>query len=201
MGTRTLWIVIGLWMSAALAFAATVSLESMPRPLIPLMVWGPVIATLLLRRGNDGARDAIASVPLAVLVGFHIVRAPIGVAFLFYSGEGLHPDFAVPGGIGDIIAGALAIPAMFAAMSPTGRKRLVVLAWNALALADIIMVFASAQRILFFGSGFDEMSAFGSFPFPAIPAFVVPIVVVTHVLIFLRLRSPRDTVEAWPQTS
>lgn len=201
MGSRTLWTVLGLWLGAALAFAATVSLESMPRPLIPVMVWGPVIAVLLLRRRNTGVRDAIAAVPLAVLIGFHIVRAPIGIAFLFYSGDGLHPDFAIPGGIGDIAAGALAIPALIAALDPRGARRTIVIAWNALALADILMVFFTAQRILFFGSGFDEMTAFGSFPFPAIPAFVVPVVVLTHVLIFLRLRQARDITGPVAQTS
>ena len=64
-----------------------------------------------------------------------------------------------------------------------------VLAWNALGLADILLVVFTAQRILIFSDHPGTMAILVHFPGMLLPTFLVPLVIATHVLLFARLRT------------
>lgn len=59
---------------------------------------------------------------------------------------------------------------------------------GAVALADILLAFVSAQRLILFVGDRQFLAAFDMFPFPLVPLFVVPLILATHALVFARLR-------------
>lgn len=175
-----------VWFAAALAVAASGALAHAPRPVVPLLLLAPVIAFALAarRRGDGLARRVLERLPLAAAIAVHVPRALVGAAFLVAAAHGRLPRaFALPAGYGDILAGLGALGAL--ALLPT-RPRLV-RAWNLLALVDIVLVVASAQRFIVFG-GADAARPFFAFPFPMLPTFLVPLVLISHGIVAWRLR-------------
>jgi hypothetical protein len=185
-----LWLGLGGWFFLALGLAAIGLLERLPVFAVPLFIWMPVLLIALFSWRSPALRRALDAVPLPALVGFHVIRAVIGAAFLIYAAYGLlTPRFALPAGYGDIAVGLLAVPiAVRAARRADAGAQRLVFVWNLFGLLDILLTFVSAQRILLFGEGPAALSAFFVFPNQLIPLFVVPLVLLTHGLVALRTR-------------
>ncbi len=116
------------------------------------------------------------------LIGLHATRVVAGLAFLWFYARGRLPrEFAVPGGIGDIVVGTLA---MGLCLRPRGWP---ILAWNALGLLDILGVVANAARCGL--SDPASMAELARLPLSLLPAFLVPLIIATHVLLFVRLKA------------
>jgi hypothetical protein len=136
-------------------------------------------------------RDWLMAVDVRVLVLVHVTRLVAGLSFLVLYRRGALPyAFAVPGGVGDIIVAVLAIGIVLAADARTTRGRWLLGAWNLLGLADILMVVATAATI---GAGDPAaLAALLQLPLSLLPTWLVPIIIATHVIIFVRvLRSER----------
>ena len=68
---------------------------------------------------------------------------------------------------------------------PTRIAKTFLLSWNALGLIDIVFVVSSALR---FGlKDWQSMHALREFPLSLLPTFLVPLIIASHVLIFVRL--------------
>jgi hypothetical protein len=186
-GRARLWLIVGGWAAAAAVFALSGVMRQMPPPAIPIMILVAMATSLVVVRRSPAVHAVLASAPLWPFVLAHAVRAPIGVAFLWLGVRGeLHPMFVTIAGWGDIAAGLGAIVAAVAATRARGRA--IVFGWNALGLADILVVLVTAQRILLFDGGIPAMAGLLGFPGPMLPSFVVPLVILTHILVFWRLR-------------
>ncbi len=194
-----LWVALGVWFTGALAAAALGLLPALPVAAIPFFIWTPVVAIAVALRLSPRVRATVDAVPTSWLLLFHAIRAPIGLAFLLLEARGLlSADFALPAGYGDIAVGLLALPATWAARRD---QRALVFAWNLLGALDISFVFVTAQRILLFGEGPSAMRAFFVFPGPITPLFIVPLVLLTHGLIFQRVWTrPATTDFATPKS-
>jgi hypothetical protein len=121
------------------------------------------------------------------MVAFHLVRVLAGAAFLAEAASGTLPrSFAIGAGVGDVAVGLLAIPVLLYAFPiDTIRKRNAVLAWNAVALADILLVLLAGAATL--GDRPEALGRMTELPMSLLPTFIVPLVLVTHGLIFWRL--------------
>lgn len=173
-----------LWLTAA--FALSGPLSRGPAPLVPASVWVSVFAVLLLWRRSLALQAWTARVDLRVPILWHTVRVVFGALFLLLAARGELPGrFAYAAGWGDIVAGALALPAAWAVGHPGARRW--VLAWNALGLADILFVVLNAAR--FFLTERESMLAFTQLPYRLLPLFIVPLVILSHLLVFRRLRA------------
>ena len=184
--SRKVFAVVGFWLVAAIAVSASDVLYAPPRPVLPLLVWAPVMAFLMAYAGFPGLRRRVLSLNVRSLIAFHFVRAPIGIGFLVLGTRGdLPAEFAHKAGIGDIVVGLAAV-ALVAGLPPlaTAAKPRAVLLWNALGLADIIMVMIVAQRLIFTSEGPNPLVQLSEFPFLVILSFVVPMVFITHLAIF-----------------
>ncbi len=136
-------------------------------------------------------RDWAMSVSLKVLVLYHIVRF-VGIAFLVLHAKGIIPGaFAITAGWGDIAVAVTALTVAFLALPITSlNKWRVVLVWNIFGLLDILFVLKTGVQL-----GFADMSQMiwiTDFPMSLLPTFIVPLVIVTHIVIFIRLRKLRD---------
>ncbi len=129
------------------------------------------------------------ALPSRWLVGLHVVRLPIGLAFLALGARGeLHPLFATRAGWGDVVAGGLSLGALALIARGEARHRGALLVWNAIGFADIVMVVATAQRILLGTDAPEKMMRLAGFPGALLPTFLVPLVLFSHGMLFARWR-------------
>jgi hypothetical protein len=120
-------------------------------------------------------------VDLRWLVAIHLVRF-VGFYFLYLYSHGELPfRFAVWGGWGDISVSLLAIAVVVFAY----RNKFAVAAWNVLGLADILAVAITASRSELAVPG--SMHQLDRLPLVLLPTFIVPVIIVTHVLMLLRV--------------
>ncbi len=127
-------------------------------------------------------------VELRWLVLLHLTRF-VGFYFFLLSSRGEMPfAFAAPAGWGDIIVAALAV--LLLALSDARNWSMLII-WNTIGLTDILFVVMTALRL-----GLEDwrsMHALREFPLSLLPTFLVPLIIVSHVLIFFRaarLKSP-----------
>lgn len=180
MSKKTVVLIVA-WGLGALALTLSGAVARAPRAVIPLLLIGPVVAFFWAARRPGAARRLAAGLDLRLAVGLHVLRIGFGVGFLVAAARGIMPaSLAVPAGWGDLVVGLLALGALAALPRSPG----LVIGWNLVALADILAVVIGAQRIIVFG---DPGPAFFSFPFPLLPLFVVPIVLITHGIVHARL--------------
>jgi hypothetical protein len=101
----------------------------------------------------------------------------------------LPSEFAVPAGIGDIATAAFALLllAFYGVRNPK-----VLLAWNTFGLVDILFVVFTALRVGL--ADWHSMHRLREFPLGLLPTFLVPLIIVSHVLIFVRTVRSRSTL-------
>ena len=159
-----------LYSASALAVAAT--------------VWTLTALALFACWKISPIRVWALNVDLRWLVLFHVTRLFAGAYFLVLCERDQLPcGFARPAGWGDIVVAVLAL-AVVGAMRTQFAKTLLLI-WNAIGLIDIVFVVFSALR---FGlQGWQSMHAPRELPLSLLPTFLVPLVIASHVLIFIRL--------------
>jgi len=172
-----------VWFALAL-FSSACWLRTARAPAIAIIVWSLTGLVLLLWWRLTALGSWIDSMPLSALISIHLCRF-VGFYFLFLGRDGRLPQaFAFPAGIGDIV---VAIGALILLGLPTlMRSRQTVLAWNIIGLADILFVVFQALR-----SGLNDwvsMAALRELPLAMLPTFFVPLILVSHVLILVRLK-------------
>jgi hypothetical protein len=118
------------------------------------------------------------------LVLLHVTRLFAGAYFLVLCQRGQLPcGFARPAGWGDIVVAVLALAVLGATRTPFAKTLL--LTWNVLGLIDIIFVVLNALQ---FGlNDWQSMHAIRELPLSLLPTFLVPLILASHVLIFVRL--------------
>jgi hypothetical protein len=129
-------------------------------------------------------RVCVLNIDLRWLVLLHLTRLFAGAYFLVLCQRRQLPcAFATLAGWGDIVIGVLAVEVVIA-MHPTQLAKLFLLSWNTLGLIDIVFVVASA---LWFGlKDWQSMHALRELPLSLLPTFLVPLIIASHALIFVR---------------
>ena len=153
-------------------------------PAVAATVWTLTALALFACWKISPIRVWTLNVDLRWLVLFHVTRLFAGAYFLLLCQRGQLPcGFARTAGWGDIVIAVLAV-AVVGAMRTEFAKPLL-LTWNTLGLIDIIFVVFSALR---FGlKDWQSMHALREFPLSLLPTFLVPLIIASHVLIFVRL--------------
>jgi hypothetical protein len=184
----TLKLAVGLVLTAWFIFTALTPLRGAAFGIIL-----PVLGAPLLYWLSPVARAAVAGASLAPLIALHATRL-LGGLFVLLHGEGrLANPFAMIAGWGDVLAAVTAIPAaIIAARAKPGWERWV-LAWNCIGFADFLTaVFLGATSQpgspiqLFFET--PGTALLGALPWRFIPNYFVPLYLILHVAIFIRLR-------------
>lgn len=184
MRTSTVVITLVLWFVTASLVVATglFARVTVPPPAIIVML---ATVTVLCGVLWPGARTWIQTVDLRYLFALHFVRF-VGVAFLVLVSRGVLAREFVPVGWGDTIAAVGAV-ALF-----VSRPRLsipvgwwCVLVWNCFGFGDMLLLIVTGVRL---GSVAPEKFAlFLQLPFGLLPTFFVPLIIASHVFIFMRL--------------
>jgi hypothetical protein len=184
-------IIISLlvWLLAALVAGASGLFSRLVPPFPQAVLLGLVIAQIFVFVFSPGFRNWCLSVDVRALVLFHLTRF-VGIYFLILYSQGRLPyDFAVRGGWGDIAAAACAV-ILVLFVRPAGKTGWTLyLLWNALGFADILFVVLTAARLAFTEPG--SMGELLRLPLNLLLTFVVPIIIFTHIVIFVRLLAGR----------
>ncbi|MCA8973086.1 MAG: hypothetical protein KDC98_00110 [Planctomycetes bacterium] len=176
------WLVA--WLLIAVAFSAVGGLRWLPPPFPQLVLAALVALQLVLLRWSPSVRTFADRVPVAAILGLHLGRF-VGGYFLWLYDRGELPfDFAVLGGIGDIVvaAGALALLAVHRGSPPVHSRSLQI--WNAIGLVDIVFVVVAAARNALAAS--ETMAPLLRLPLALLPTWLVPLIIASHLLLILR---------------
>lgn len=193
MRTSTVVSVLTVWFVAATVAVAAGLLErvTVPPPAIVAVLAAVTVLFVLLR---PGARTWLHTVELRYLFLPHLVRF-VGVAFLILVSRGVLVREFVPIGWGDTIAAIGAVVLLLTRprlSTPAGWWS--VFAWNCFGLADMVVLIVTGIRS---GSAAPEQFAlFRQLPFGLLPTFFVPLIIATHVFLFIRLFARRSAPAA-----
>ena len=188
-------LVVFVWLVVAAIVGATGVLRQSPIP-PPAIAVGLTIVALLVVRLSRGAREAVQQIGPGPLVLFHVVRIAAGAYFLVLGARDVIPrEFTTPAGWGDIVVGIAAIWVLLRCLPVrTPWQRWAFDLWNVAGLLDILAVIGNAIRLYLRDPAFVE--PFMSLPLAILPTFVVPIVIVSHVLLFSWARSRESSFES-----
>lgn len=146
-------------------------------------------------------RSSLISLPLPALVAVHAGRAA-GLFFLLLYFDGrLSAPFAPAAAIGDMVTGAIALLLVPLLALGINVRRLWIGAWNAFGMLDLLTAVTLAVlsvpgtpfRLFNEGPGTLVM---GTLPWILVPAMLVPVDLLVHVVIMAKLRLAPRAVRA-----
>ncbi|OAI41026.1 hypothetical protein AYO41_05545 [Verrucomicrobia bacterium SCGC AG-212-E04] len=173
LGLAILLSVLGVWERARI-----------PMPLVGLTLIGIVLAIIGV---NARVRAWAYSLDPRWLVGIHLVRFVGFLFFVMHSRGELPWAFAVPGGWGDNITAAGAVVLLLAVLPVRSRPSwLALLVWNIFGFLDILFVVSTAFRLILTEPA--SMTALLRLPLSMLPAFFVPLIIVSHLILFAWLK-------------
>jgi len=178
------------WFLAALVVGRLGLLKAVPAPSLSGVLLGLTVLLLAACTVIPAIRTWLETVDLNALVLLHVSRL-IGYAFLVLFRQGRLPyALAVTGGWGEIVAGALALVAVFLPMRASLRRHAFII-WNTIGLANVLLLAATVVRIEFILPW--QLGALRFLPGSMLPTFLMPLIIVTHIVLYGRLRAPAGT--------
>jgi len=179
---RVVTLVLLAWLCFAVGLAGW--FQNASALAVAATVWTLTALVFLACWSVRTIRVCVLNIDLRWLVVLHVTRLFIGAYFLVLCQRRQLPcAFATPAGWGDIVIGVLAV-ALVSSMH-TQFAKTVLLSWNTLGLIDIVFVVLSALRVGL--KNWQSMHALRELPLSLLPTFLVPLIIASHVLIFVRL--------------
>ena len=181
LGDKSVLLILSGWACIASAAGVAGWLERVTAPMIAGIVWALTILVLIACWKILSLQAWVMNVDLRWLVRLHLVRF-VGIYFLILSSRGQLPfAFAAPAGVGDILVAILAVILLVVA---DARNWSILILWNTIGLTDILFVVLLALRLGL--ADWQSMHALREFPLSLLPTFIVPLIIASHVLIYLR---------------
>jgi hypothetical protein len=184
--------VLGVWFLLALGASLLGVFDSEPRPPLPLGLGAvvPVAAFALAYFTSARFREFVLSLDLRILTVAQTWRVGGIVFLILYLQGGLPGVFALPAGWGDIAVGITAPIVAWYWKPPFPTRAFLV--WNVLGSLDLVLavslgVLASATPVGVL-AGDVPTRLMGQFPLSLIPTFFVPLLLIFHLIAFIRLR-------------
>jgi hypothetical protein len=175
-------IALPMWFCVAMIGGASGCFRMAIAPVVAATVWTLTALVLLACWKIRPVRDWAMTVGLERLLLLHLTRF-VGIYFLVLCRRHELPEaFAAPAGLGDIAVATMA--ALLLAVPKFRGWRTLLLFWNTIGLIDIVFVVFTALRI---GSkDWQSMAPLRELPLSLLPTFLVPLIITSHVLIFMR---------------
>ena len=180
-------VILIIWLLIAIVASKVGLLTQLPPFSIQIILVSLTLICILSYLLSNRFREFIDRIGVKGILILHLVRY-VGFYFLYlYSQERLPYDFAVTGGLGDIV---VAVFATFILIVPgLLRKKSLILVWNILGLLDIVFVVVTAGRINMTSPG--ELHELTVLPLSLLPTFIVPLIIATHLFLFNLIRKNR----------
>lgn len=191
-GVRNLTLVVlGVWFLFALGGSLLCVFDSGPRPplLLGLAAVVPVAAFVACYLTSAQFREFVLSLDLRGLALAQMFRV-VGIVFVILYFLGALPGaFALPAGWGDFAIGITAPVVAWSWKRPFPKRTFIV--WNVLGSLDLVNavtlgVLASASSVGIL-AGDVTTRLMGQFPLSLIPTFFVPLLLIFHLICFIRV--------------
>ena len=188
-------VIAAAWFAVVAALAAGGVFGTLGAPAIGVTVLAPIVLIALGAVRLPSVRAVAFGAPLALLVVLHVGRL-LGAFFLLLHADGRLPaTFALGAGWGDIAIAALALPVAWMVARRMAFWRSATLVWSAVGFVDLV-----AAVTLGVGSTPDFPGTMATLPWALIPGFLVPLYLLAHIAVLVRLfaweRAARPAVAA-----
>jgi len=178
-------IILVIWFFISLFLSFTGKVSEIPFPFPQIALFTLVIFQLVLFNSLKNLKEWIYSINIKCLIAVHLTRF-VGIYFLIlYSQNQLPYDFAVKGGIGDIFIATTALLILVFVSSKNQIRDKIYLIWNTVGILDILFVVVTAARIGLHSP--ESIENLLKLPLSLLPTFLVPIIIFTHIVIYVRL--------------
>jgi hypothetical protein len=152
-----------------------------------------------LRFFSGTYREVVDRIPQQLLLAFQSYRL-VGAIFLPLMAMGILPAFfAVPAGVGDIIAGLAALGVAYLYAKRFAGAWSAAVATNLVGMLDFVVALGAGSRLLAaplqaaFGGASSPLGLLSVFPLGLIPMFVVPLGFIIHLHSLTRLLGGRKS--------
>ncbi len=187
-GVFAVWFVL-VALSSALGLLDPV--KGLGVPALGVAIVAPIAVIVFAVASSRQRLAHVMAMPMPALIATHVLRV-LGLLFLLLWSLGrLTAPFAPSAGWGDIVTGIAAGPVAWAVWRKTAGWRALAIAWNLFGAADLIAALAlgilsapGSPLPLFPGQSEPVMT---SLPWVLIPAYLVPVWLMTHVLMLIEL--------------
>ena len=169
-----------LFVAVLIGYSGVLRSTQLPMSALGVAITLALIVAFALRRDY---REKALRAGVRPLIAVHVARfAGIYILWLYDRGP-LPRDFAMAAGWGHVAVAVLAVIVLLAFRPETRTGRTAILAWNVIGVVGALFVFLSASRI----ARADPLAqaGFTSLPLSLLPTFLAPLIMVTHVLIFV----------------
>jgi hypothetical protein len=182
---------IGIYSFLALNNFFSDFLASPPR--FPFLI-GPALVTIAFLFSTPKTRNWLDSFDLKKLTLIHLVRVPVEVVLFLLFREGAVPEvMTFDGWNWDIVSGLSALPVYYFVLVRKSLSPTFLLAWNFICLAlllNIVIIAILSAPTPFQKLAFEQPNiAVAHFPFVLLPALVVPLVLLSHLIAIWKLTS------------
>ena len=169
-----------LFVAVLIGYSGVLRSTQLPMSALGVAITLALIAAVAVRREY---REKALRAGVRPLIAVHLARFA-GIYILWLYDRGLLPrDFALAAGWGHVAVAVLAVIVLLAFRPEAKTGRTAILAWNVIGVVGALFVFLSASRI----ARADPLAqaGFTALPLSLLPTFLAPLIMVTHVLIFV----------------
>jgi hypothetical protein len=184
------WEAVAQYLGAANTYLATIENP----PAVPTILFGLLIplavAAIALWQLESIAR-LVSAIPLHWLVAAQVYRVAGGIFLVLWADGRMPWQFALPAGIGDVVTGIVAVVvAAQLAQNAIGAGR--AYAWCLFGIADLVVAIAmgamtSPGRVHLLALDAPNLLV-TAYPLVMVPTFAVPLALMLHGLVLLRLQ-------------
>jgi hypothetical protein len=186
-------VIIGVWvvLQTILGLSGFYKIADSTPPRLPLLILPPIIFIIILFNTIKG-KTFIDMLNLRWLTILHVVRIPVElVLFWLFLHKEVPGLMTFEGHNFDILSGISAVFIWYFGFMNPKLNKTVLLAWNFICLALVLnimfnAIFSAPTKFQLFG--FEQPNkAFGFFPFLLLPAFIIQVVLFSHLVAIRQL--------------
>jgi hypothetical protein len=183
------WLALAQYLGSSNAYFATGD-NAVPTVLFGLLV--PLMIAAVGLRLSGSVASLVSAIPLHWIVAAQVFRIEGGIFLVLWAGGRLPWQFGLPAGIGDVMTGCFAVVvAVLLAQKAPGALR-AAYGWCLFGIADLVVAVTMGAMM---SPGRAHLLAFdppnlliSSYPLVMVPTFAVPLALILHGLVLLRLR-------------
>jgi hypothetical protein len=180
------WLAVAQYLGAANTYFASTD-TAVPTVLFGLLI--PLAVAAIALWQSESVARLVSAIPLHWLVAAQVYRVMGGIFLVLWAAGRMPWQFALPAGTGDVATGIVAVVvAAQLARNADGAHRV----WCLFGIADLVVAITMGAMT---SPGRPHLLAFdapnlliSSYPLVMIPTFGVPLALMLHGLVLLRLR-------------
>lgn len=199
----TAWLAVALGLTAWIAATWTLAASGVFRqslgkvPTLPIAIFLPLLVGGVVLTRSRAVGALLDATPASWLVGVQVYRILGGMIVVNWIHGAVPGAFGLPAGIGDVITGLLALPAAVWVASGSSIGRRIGIRWNVLGLADfavaVTMGMLTSPGPAHLLARDHPNTLIATFPTAMVPAFIVPLSTLLHVLSLRQLKRGQRT--------